>query len=348
MKSRGIPSRRNSFSPSFESGSGALAEIGEKDGSMILVKSGRFGMYISWKKINAKIPVEYMDDPSRIPLEEAWELIQSKAETVGKKAKDSSSGELHKTAGKKAKDSSSGELPPEPKRPLSSYLIFCAEKRSEVSKNFSSLGATSKELARLWAETSEENRKPYQDLANQAKEEYENKKAEWQKACQVLTGKSKSTVRKSSSPSRIADDVVKRPRSAYVYFCSSKRPEVAEKHNRLGDVSKELARMWKEASTDDRKIFEDIASEDKGRFEREKSQRHAPDSKDNIVVESRRGPSAYMLFCAANRNSIVDENGKKLPLGETTKRLAILWNQCDDATKNDYIQQADHHKAVLA
>ena len=329
----GIPFRNKMFSQSFhfESGPGTLAEIGEKEGSMISVKRGRFGMYISWKKINAKIPIEYLDDPSHLPLEEAWELIKAKVESGGSKV-----GGRHK----KEK---------EPKRRLSSYLHFCAEKRSEVAKNFSSFGATSKELARLWAETSEQDRKPYQDLANQSKEEDENKTAELPNEFQILTDK-KSTNKavKVSSPSKAAEDIVKRPRSAYIYFCSSKRPEVAERYSRLADVSKELAKMWKEASIDERKVFEDMATEDKGRFEREKSQRRSSDSNEHVVVERKRGPSAYMLFCAAHRNSIVGENGKKLPLGEATKRLAILWNECDDATKNDYMQQADLHNGVLA
>lgn len=316
-------------------GAGVLAEIGEKEGKMVVVKRGRFGMYIAWNKVNAKIPVEYIDDPSELPLEEAWELIQEKTESMGSK-----SGK----ADRKTKDLP--DLPPGPKRPTSSYLHFCAEKRSEVTKTASSLGETSKELARLWAEMSEQDRKPYQDLADQSKEEYESKKAAWIEECRGIS--KKASTRKptktivASTSSMNLGDAPKRPRSAYVLFSSSKRPEVGKRFSRLGDVTKELARMWKEASPDERKVFEEMASEDKARFE---EQIEHTQSKENMSTKGKRGPSAYMLFCAENRNTIVDENGNKLPMIETTKRLAKIWNECDDVTKSAFIEKAELQKA---
>ena len=44
-------------------GAGVLAEVGEKEGKMVTVKSGRFGAYINWNRVNAKLPSEYVDDP---------------------------------------------------------------------------------------------------------------------------------------------------------------------------------------------------------------------------------------------------------------------------------------------
>jgi Topoisomerase C-terminal repeat/HMG (high mobility group) box len=321
---------------SVELGAGVLAEIGEKEGSRILVKSGRFGMYLTWNKVNAKIPTEYHDDPSDIPLEEAWELIQEKVESSGSKV-----------AGTKKKQGAlSVELPQGPKRPLSAYLHFCAVKRGDVAKTSSSLGETSKELARLWSETSEQDRRMYHDLADRSKDEYQAKKATWQKECKKMLSKA-GKPQNASPTSTSTEPTMRRPRSAYVYFCSSKRPEVVEKFSRLGDVSKELARMWKAASVDDRQVFEAMASADKLRFEQEKSGVLATHPKKSDMLTKKRGPSAYLLFCAAKRNSIVDENGKKLPLGETTKRLAKIWNECDDATKNEFMEQAEQQKATL-
>jgi hypothetical protein len=324
-------------------GAGTLAEIGEKDGSKILVKRGRFGVYINWKKVNAKMPTEYLDVPSELPLEEAWGLIQEKLESTGSKA-GSGVRKGKGTAAVETKGTGSVEMPPGPKRPLSSYLHFCAQMRGEVTKTAPSLGETSKELARLWSVTSPQERKQYQDLADQSKVSYEVQKAEWQKECQERL--EKTGIPSPPSSSRV--DTVKRPRSAYVYFCSSKRPEVAQKFSRLGDVSKELARMWKEAPAEDRKVFEELASVDKERFEQEKGNGSPAHLKGADILKKKRGPSAYMLFCAANRDSVVDENGNKLPLGETTKRLSKIWNESDDDTKNAYVEQAEQHKAAMA
>jgi hypothetical protein len=332
-----------------ELGAGVLAEIGEKEGSRVVVKSGRFGMYINWKKVNAKMPTEYMDEPSDLPLDEAWSLIQAKAESMGTKVG---------TGGKK--QTASADLPPGPKRPLSAYLHFCAEKRKAVAEKASSLGETSKELARLWAETSVDDRKPYADLAEVSKSEYEAKKAEWTNECQEILAKSgkssgRATTAGKKSSTSIAKDTVKRPLSSYLFFCSSKRPEAAEKFDRLGDISKELGRMWSEVTPEERKVFDDMASEDKERYQREKAEfgenngRSVAKTKAPAAPAKKRGPSAYMLFCAAHRSSIVDESGKKLPLGETTKRLAQMWKQCDEETLSGFMAEAEKQKeAVLA
>ena len=344
-----------------ELGANVLAEIGEKEGDRVVVKNGRFGMFINWKKVNAKMPPEYMDNPSELPLEEAWSLIEAKMESMGSKV-DSKT--------KKAKNESPAvDLPPGPKRPLSAYLHFSGEKRPEVSQTASSLGDASKELARMWAETSEEDRKPYLELAQASKEEYEIKKAEWTKECQALlessSSKASTATRRSSTPSSskkasvsIAKETIKRPRSSYVFFCSDKRPEVAKTFNRLGDVSKELARLWSEVTPEERKIYENMALEDKKRHEQEKLaigkaiNGHADaktEKKVSVATTSKkRGPSAYMLFCAAHRNSIVDENGDKLPLGESTKQLAKMWKECDEETRSEFQKQAEKQKEAVA
>ena len=55
-----------------------------------------------------------------------------------------------------------------------------------------------------------------------------------------------------------------------------------------------------------------------------------------------------MLFCAAHRNDIVDENGQKLSLGQTTKRLAQMWHDCDSETREKFQAEAEKQKMMLA
>jgi len=57
----------------------AIASLGEKDGHIIEVCQGRFGFYLKWKGINAKIPADYLENPTEVPLEQAWSNIQDKA-----------------------------------------------------------------------------------------------------------------------------------------------------------------------------------------------------------------------------------------------------------------------------
>jgi phage host-nuclease inhibitor protein Gam len=358
-----------------ELGRGVLALIGEMEGSKVTVKSGRFGTYINWKKVNAKMPQEYADDPSTLPLEVAWSLIEEKGGN-------SASGK-----GAKTKSGKKGEagLPPAPKRPPSGYLHFCSAKRPDVAAEVKSLGQISKELARLWAEASDEDRAPFMALAKASKDEYDEEKAKWEAACHELVKSRKITSPKrvkgsraterittrssgaaSSSLSAAAAASPKRPKSAYLYFCAKHRPLVAQESMKLGDISKELARLWSEVSDADRAMYEEQATADKLRYQTEKMLGSPVDSLSPVVHKGRsegtttrpkkvvsakstgRGPSAYMLFCAEYRHTMVDQNGIKLSFGDTTKRLAQMWRECGEEERARFAAEAERQKELLA
>jgi len=341
-------------------GRGVIAELGEKDGSMVTVKKGRFGDYLNWKKVNAKLPTEYIDEPDKVPLEEAWLLIQEKAKS---------------TPVKGSKKKAESNLPPAPKRPKSSYLYYCAEKRLEVAKTIKSLGDISKKLAEMWAATSPEERVKYDDMARAEKEKYSKEKASWEEECSKLGGKKTGKSGVSAGP-----PPPKRAKSAYLYFCEAKRPEVSQTVTKLGDVSKKLAEMW--AETTDRDEYIAQAEADKARYEEENIQyakdlhpsasaaastscSEVEDFQEHVVLKtansrkkkttkgtkvatkSKRAPSAYMIFCRETRHEIVDEKGDKLPLGETTKRLAERWKDCDLETRAKFGAMAEEEKKKL-
>ena len=236
---------------------GAIADLGEKDGAHVFVKKGRFGDYLNWKRINAKLPTEYHDNPPSMPLNDAWTLIQDAA----------GSSKLKLKKGKKRTDPSVG-LPPAPKRPISAYLHFCAAKRADVAGPNVSLGDVSKSLATLWAAASGEDRKPFDELAAAGKRDYEQLMDAWRLECQAnlnstTTSKVKTTTRKKVGSAKTESaEPAKRPKSAYLHFCAEKRPEVAQQIKGLGAVTKELARLW--AETKDRSKYEALARAEKG------------------------------------------------------------------------------------
>ena len=330
-----------------ELGAGVLVELGEKAGSKVTVKSGRFGPYINWRRVNARLPSEYREDPLELPFDEAWQLIEEKEASDPKKGRS------------KGKDSVL--LPPAPKRPLSAYLHFCADKRPEVSATMTSLGETSKELARLWAGTSEGGREPYNKLAAAEKAVYDEAKQKWTVECQKILGDgaTKFTRPKGGNIKGEKPSGPKRALSAYIYFCKEKRPDVAKEFKSLGDVSKELARLWSLASENEKKPHEMMAAKDKVRYEKEKlesgssktvkktaTKKSKSKSKKTAGKKKKRGPTAYILFCSEHRAGIVDEDGNKLPLGETTKRLAKMWKECDDVVRDRFVKEAEKQKVV--
>lgn len=309
---------------------------------MLRVKNGRFGKYISWKKTNVKLPVDYTED-NMISLEEAWALV---CEKTGGTPLPQKGSETVKTT----------DLPPPPKRPPSAYLLFCSDRREKIKEKKLSLGDSSKMLSKMWSELTEEERARFDAEAAVWKREYEREKVEWEDKCQRLT-QDEPTQRKAKPMggprSSTATHTPKRPKSAYQFFCAEKRPEVSASVQTLGEVSKELARLWK--GTTDRTKYEDLAAEDKARIEEENAGQSpqngaAPARKtgQKSSPKPRRAPSAYMLFCKASRDNIVDEDGNRLPLGETTKRLASMWNSCDAETRQKFEQMALEEKERLA
>ena len=58
----------------------AMAHIGQLDGKNITVMNGRYGPYLKFGVVNAQIPPLYRDMPEEVPLAEAIQAIQAKAD----------------------------------------------------------------------------------------------------------------------------------------------------------------------------------------------------------------------------------------------------------------------------
>ena len=364
-------------------GRGVLANLGEMKGSDVTVREGRYGRYLNWNKVNAKLPLKYFESPSEIPMEVAWNAIQEKMATMP------ASERVKKGKSKRAK--SKVALPPAPKRPLSAYLHFCAEMRPTVKDTSTKLGDISKELARLWAETSD--RSKWDELAKASKAEYADKKEKWQAECDALmpTAESSNTTESKAKPGGV-DSLVnlppapKRPLSAYFHFMAEMRPQVKEKASSMAEIAKEIGRLWSEV--DDKSKWERLAEAGKMQYEEDKikwrdecnrlmgggeflkktknetkskskqaSKRNVGASRKsasrrNASKSTKRAPSAYMLFCSDNRLKIVDElmaasGGIKPGLGAVTKELAKQWNECQDESREKYAEIAAEEKRKL-
>ena len=324
-----------------------IASLGEKDGHNIEVCQGRFGFYLKWKGINAKIPADYLENPTEVPLEQAWSNIQDKAR------------EQPNSRVKITKKSNALEvsLPPKPKRPLTSYLFFCAEKREEVSKKVKKLGEISKELARLWSVL--EDKSQYENRASAARQGYENCKRAWEEQCKIIrqdsgSGSKSATRSTSKSPkidigtSHIKSPGVKKPISAYLHFAATHRSEISKSGSSFSEISKELSQRWKGCDDNARKPYEELAAADKIRYAQELGELPSIEvtlhNFTSTKKQMKRSPTAYMLFCATNRMKVVGDDGKKLGFGPTAKRLAEMWSECDAETKATFQAMATDAK----
>lgn len=107
------------------------------------------------------------------------------------------------------------------------------------------------ELGRLWQEASEEDRERFDRMSKEEKRKYE----------ELVPP---SVEEKKTGP--------KRPLSGYMYFCKDARADVKTDNPEMSpkDITKELGRLWKELSDEEKAPYEESASSDKTRFTREK------------------------------------------------------------------------------
>lgn len=77
----------------------------------------------------------------------------------------------------------------------------------------------------------------------------------------------------------------KRGLSAYMFFCSEKRPEIIKKYPdmKFGEIGKKLGEMWKNLSDAQKEPFKKKAMKDKQRYEKEKSKQ-----KDSKLVKPKK------------------------------------------------------------
>lgn len=244
---------------------GVLSVLGEKEGHQLTLKAGKFGSYINWKSINVRLPPTYnMSSGQLMQLEEAWELISSKAKLDRSSKRDGKQGkrDLQDSSVLKSKDTTNN-LPPRPRRPMTAYFYFCAEKRPEISSTVKKLSEISKELSRMWTqlESVPNGRISYEVQASKAKAQYEQEMDEWRKLCdQPPTDHMLSA---SNTTLEVFDDThvrkqaqsdgevkMKKAPSAYMIFCRDNRERVSITADgdrlRLGDISRHLAKLWKE------------------------------------------------------------------------------------------------------
>jgi len=154
----------------------------------------------------------------------------------------------------------------------------------------------------------------------------------------------KSLINRSENVAKKDPDAPKRAKSAYLFFCDDQRAAVKKS---LGDeaeataVTKQLGVLWKElkGKKDKKSLaamqkYVDSATEDKSRYETEKSS-YVPS--DEFLKTSRksgkkdplapkRAQSAYLYFCAEERDNVKKSLGADAQQTDVTRELGSRWN----------------------
>lgn len=240
--------------------------------------------------------------------------------------------------------------PNAPKRPRTSYIYFCLDKRDSVKAEMPNLKATeiTSALAAKWRELPSKKKKKYEKQALADKERYtkemENYTPLTLRTVITADGKVKKRRKVKKGP--------KRPTTSYLYFCKDYRSKVKAENPdmKVTEVSKELGRMWREEYTSekDRRKWLKLAAKDKKRYEKEKEDWVDPDEDNSPTPKKKRGrssstksPSKSIVssgiakFIREQRSEVEEENpewGTKQVIDEVKKR----WKEMDDEERAEY------------
>lgn len=141
--------------------------------------------------------------------------------------------------------------------------------------------------------------------------------------------------------------------TAYACFVQVIREEHKKKHPQeqivFSEFSKKCAEKWKVMSAKEKKRFEELAANDKQRYERENAQwqsTHAggkPGKKRKHQKDPnapKRSISAFFFFCEEERPK-VREIHPEWRVGDVAKELSRRWEACSNKPKYEALAAAD-------
>ncbi|XP_051960543.1 high mobility group protein B3-like [Xyrauchen texanus] len=138
--------------------------------------------------------------------------------------------------------------------------------------------------------------------------------------------------------------------SAYAYFVKTCREEHNKKNPgvtvNFSEFSKKCSERWKTMSPKEKTKFEDLAKQDKARYDQEMTH-YNPGKKSRKQKKDpnapKRPPSGFFLFCGEQRPGIKAQN-PSLGIGDVAKRLGEMWNNLSDSEKQPFLSKANKLK----
>ena len=189
---------------------------------------------------------------------------------------------------KKARKTSDKD-PNAPKRGKSAYIFFCAAMRPQVKEELGEEGKSSimAELGKRWKELKDDDDRAdelaeYTKMAADDKARYEDEKENGKSAVPAEEKPKKQAKKveveeddvdtdyeqekpapKKQAKKKTDDKESPKKKTGYAYFCSHNREGVKTDNPEMKaqDVTRELARLWKELTKDEQKEWSDSAAE---------------------------------------------------------------------------------------
>jgi len=158
----------------------------------------------------------------------------------------------------------------QPKRPLSSYMLWMSENRDRLKGELgtSNVGTIGKEAGRQWREIGAGVKSEYAVRAAELKREYEAELQEFLAAGGVVAKKSRAKARAKKDP-----NAPKRPLSAYMRWLQDNRQQIVASlpagQQGVAAVAKAAGVQWKTVSEDEKRKYQDLVEAAKAEYQKQ-------------------------------------------------------------------------------
>ena len=128
----------------------------------------------------------------------------------------------------------------------------------------------------------------------------------------------------------------KRTKSAYMFFCDTRRPELKEEGYNFGEISKAVGAEWKELSEEDRKEYVEMAVKAKEENGEEKQEnKNSSPVKAKKTEEEKEKEKMYTQIELAKKKTKEDEKNRTHCYNFSTHRICIHKDGDDKAYELD-------------
>jgi len=154
--------------------------------------------------------------------------------------------------------------PGKPKGRMTAYAYFVQTCRDEHKKKHPNENVVfaefSKKCAERWKMMNDKEKQRFQALAEKDKKRYDNEMRDY------VPPKNAKKRKRTKDP-----NAPKRALSAFFWFCNDERPKVRaeQPESSVGDIAKELGKRWGVVTPEQKKKYEQLATKDKARYEKE-------------------------------------------------------------------------------
>jgi hypothetical protein len=235
--------------------------------------------------------------------------------------------------------------PNKPKKGRNSFMFFNAEISIEIRKNNPTwkTGEIAKETGNRWQKLTEEEKQKYTDMAEKDKCRHEEEMKGYQAPPPIMV-----PMKAVKDPNR-----PKGKKSAYTCFVTEIGAQLRSENPKLSaaEVSKELAKRWKEVDEKTRQKYEEMADADKGRYEAQmKDYVPPPPQPIGKKLKKQKDPNkpkgrigSYMFFAAELRPQMRKEN-PEMSITDAAKVIGNRWKELDEEKRKKYEELAENDK----